>query len=160
LAPSARPAKIRLVDRQNLIQPATLDAFKRLDCEAEIIVADVLGWLESRPIEAGAVMIANLFLHHLDEAELRDLFRLVAASADLFAACEPRRAGLALFGSRLLGLIGCNEVTRHDAVVSVAAGFSGMELSALWPDPARWEMQEEAAGLFSHLFMASRQVRD
>jgi hypothetical protein len=58
--------------------------------------------------------------------------------------------------SRLLWAIGCNSVTRHDAAVSVGAGFAGSELAALWPPaPAgRWNLVEESAGLFSHLFMA------
>ena len=43
-----------------------------------------------------------------------------------FVACEPRRSrARRSLGSRLLGLIGCNDVTRHDAVVSVRAGFRG-----------------------------------
>jgi hypothetical protein len=63
---------------------------------------------------------------------------------------------LALQASRLLGLIGCNEVTRHDAVVSVRAGFVDQELSALWPERTRWHLQEEAAGLFSHCFVAQQ----
>jgi hypothetical protein len=35
---------------------------------------------------------------------------------------------------KLLWLIGCNAVTRHDAAVSMRAGFIRQELSALWPD--------------------------
>jgi len=71
-------------------------------------------------------------------------------------AVEPRRSAPALTCSRLLWAIGCNTVTRHDAVVSVGAGFAGRELAALWPSatPDHWDLAEESAGLFGHLFVA------
>jgi hypothetical protein len=40
-------------------------------------------------------------------------------------------------------------------VLSVRAGFSGRELSALWPK-GDWLLEERHAGLFSHLFTARR----
>jgi len=58
--------------------------------------------------------------------------------------------------SRAVGLIGCNRVTRHDAPASVRAGFTGRELSQLWPEPESWLLEERAAGPFSHLFVAQR----
>jgi hypothetical protein len=65
---------------------------------------------------------------------------------------------VSLAGSHLLGLIGCNDVTRHDAVLSVHAGFRGTELSELWREaqPDGWTLRESAAGPFGHLFSASR----
>ena len=80
----------------------------------------------------------------------------LAPLAPLFVACEPRRGALPLLGSRLLWVIGCNDVTRHDAVLSVEAGFNGRELSALWPEPNRWQLHEHAARLFTHCFVARR----
>jgi hypothetical protein len=74
----------------------------------------------------------------------------------LFVAVEPRRARWPLFCSRLLWAIGCNDVTRHDAVVSVRAGFSRNELSSLWPDKQNWQLTEQSAGAFSHLFIARK----
>jgi hypothetical protein len=56
----------------------------------------------------------------------------------------------------LLWAIGCNAVTRHDATVSVRAGFSGNELSALWPADSGWQLTERRAGFFSHVFVARR----
>ena len=58
-------------------------------------------------------------------------------------------------GCRLMWLIGCNDVTRHDAVVSVRAGFTNRELSALWT-ASGWKLEERAAPPFSHLFVARR----
>jgi hypothetical protein len=45
-------------------------------------------------------------------------------------------------------------VTRHDAVVSVRAGFSGRELSQLWPRAPGWRLDERPQAPFSHLFTA------
>jgi hypothetical protein len=53
-------------------------------------------------------------------------------------------------------MIGCNSVTQHDAPISVRAGFSGDELSALWPDKQNWWLTEQRVGAFSHLFIARR----
>ena len=69
---------------------------------------------------------------------------------------EPRRAAWPLFCCRWLWVIGCNAVTRHDARVSVRAGFSGRELSVLWPDKTNWQLDERHASLFSHLFVARK----
>jgi hypothetical protein len=71
-------------------------------------------------------------------------------------ACEPRRGWLALAGSRLIGVLGVNSVTRTDAVLSVQAGFRGRELTALWPRESGWCLREEASGSFGHCFHATR----
>lgn len=69
---------------------------------------------------------------------------------------EPRRSSWSVFCSRLLWVIGCNDVTRHDAAISVRAGFSGQELSLLWPDKQNWRFTEQRVGAFSHLFIAQK----
>lgn len=112
--------------------------------------ADVFDWLAGNDSD---IIIANLFLHHFDD-ELPRLLQLIAQRCRLFVACEPRRSAPALLAVRLLPLIGCGDVTRHDAIISVHAGFAGQELSAVWP--AGWELQEAPAGLFSHTFVARR----
>jgi hypothetical protein len=144
-----------LVDRQNLVSVETRLALAALDWHVESVTADVLDWLEQSAL-ASDVMFANLFLHHFSDESLSALLCLVAPKTDLFMACEPRRSPLALAASRLIGLIGCNAVTRHDAVLSVHAGFVGRELSALWPRGEQWQLTEWAAGLFSHCFVATR----
>ena len=100
--------------------------------------------------------MATLFLHHFSEAELRRLLEQAARRADVFLACEPRRDVVSLGAARLLGLLGCNDVTRHDARLSVRAGFAGKELSALWPAGGGWRLTERRAGGFSHCFVAER----
>jgi hypothetical protein len=50
-------------------------------------------------------------------------------------------------------------MTRRDPVSSVRAGFRAQELSDLWLDPENWVLDEYAAGLFSHCFLAIRKQR-
>src|SRR5438128_1170401 len=85
-----------------------------------------------------------------------ELLELVSGRTNCFAACEPRRYPVALRASKWVWLLGCNPVTRHDAVASVRAGFDGAELSGFWPGDGGWRLREEAVGLFSHRFVAQR----
>jgi hypothetical protein len=156
LRPPAPGARVLLLDRLRLVNPETEAAFGQTGWHVELIQADVFEWLRragSAPVDA---VVANLFLHHFTDEQLRELFYLTAQRASVLVAVEPRRSSLALRCSRLLWAIGCNAVTRHDAVVSVGAGFAGRELAALWPSaaPGRWSLAEKSAGLFSHLFVA------
>jgi hypothetical protein len=143
-----KPPKVVLVDRQSV--PHAVDGHTRFD------VADVFEWLDDPRGEAFDVIIANLFLHHFADAELRRMLEGVSRRARAFIACEPRRSAVALSGAHLLGLVGCNEVTRHDAVVSVRAGFCGDEIGALWPSGASWSWEERPRGVFCHGFTARR----
>jgi len=157
LAPRWRNAHLVLVDRVNIVTDETIQSFRTLDWTVEVIRADVFDWLEKSARAAGSIM-CNLFLHHFGERELARLLALVSVRADRFVACEPRRSYPVLASSRLLGLIGCNAVTRHDAVTSVRAGFNQNELSMLWPAGPAWLLRERAAGLFSHCFVANRSI--
>jgi len=113
---------------------------------------DVLDFLRESGPRLDAI-VCNLFLHHLDGDLLSDVLALAAERAPLFVACEPRRARIALQASKMLWVLGANEVTRHDAVVSVRAGFTGQELSAIWP-PGNWQLEERVAWPFTHFFSA------
>lgn len=150
----AAPAHVVLVDRQPCVADTTLEAFRHLDWTVDIVAADVCDWAAST--ETVDAMVCNLFLHHLSSRALTTLFETCAAKTSALLACEPARTRLALTASHLLGLIGCNAVTRHDAVASVRAGFAGNELSELWPDRTGWQLGEHGAGVFSHLFTARR----
>ena len=154
IPPGWRDVKAMLLDRQKNVTPATLAAFANLGWRAEAVIADVFDW--SQTSDTGEVVIANLFLHHFEDARLVELLRLISRRSKLFIAIEPQRASWPLFCSRLLWAIRCNEVTRHDAAASVRAGFSGNELSAFWPDKQNWRFAEHRAGAFSHLFIARR----
>ncbi len=145
--------ELTLVDRAPIVTEGTLAAFAELGWKARVAASDALEFIAH---ERQDVIVANLFLHHLDDASLEQLFALVAERSRALAACEPQRSAFALTASRLLWFIGCNDVTRHDAVVSVRAGFRGSELSRLWPRAAGWQLTERAAPPFSHLFIARR----
>ena len=149
-------AEFTLLDRQRLVAPETLDGFSQRGCTADAVEGDVFDWLRHDHAPGFDAMVANLFLHHFEPHRLAELLELVAARTRVFIACEPRRSGVAMLGSRMLGLIGCNDVTRHDAVVSVRAGFRGRELAAMWPRSGSWVLAERARGLFSHTFVARR----
>ncbi|HEX7081480.1 MAG TPA: methyltransferase domain-containing protein [Gammaproteobacteria bacterium] len=147
---------VTLVDRQPVVSDRTRAEFRSLGWDLELVGADALAYLWGASAVRAEVVTANLFLHHLDTAQLERLFALLAGVATLFVACEPRRSAAALAGSRLLWAIGCNDVSRHDAVVSVRAGFSRNELSLLWPGRRGWSLEEREAGPFTHAFVARR----
>lgn len=165
LAPAWPPVELTLLDRQALVDSATIERYAMLGWTAAVTVADVLEWADGAndarllgsAIARWDLIVANLFLHHFEGAQLAVLLGAIAARSDRFFACEPRRAWLALAGSHLLGAIGANAVTREDAVLSVHAGFRGIELTGLWPAQGiEWQVQEYSAGLFSHCFLAER----
>lgn len=145
-----------LVDRRPTVSAATLEAFKAAGWEVDVCESDVFEWLCRPGAQTADATVANLFLHHFREGELAHLLNLAAQQTKRFVACEPRRSRTALAGASLLPLIGCNDVTVHDADVSVRAGFRDRELSALWPPDADWKVTERRAGLFSHAFVAAR----
>ena len=153
---SLKDVEVVLLDQQALVTPETLDKFQRMSWRASVVQADVFEWLKTNGLHEGDVVVTNLFLHHFEEDRLRKMFHLLAKKVGLFVACEPRRSILGLASARLLGLIGCNRVTRHDAVVSVVAGFREQELSRDWPADDAWNLREERAGWVSHLFYAVR----
>lgn len=159
LAPGCRGARATLVDRHRLVSDGIREEFDASGWEIEAAACDVHEWLAGAPRHEGTVMIANLFLHHFEDPPLRALLDQVSTQAALFVACEPRRDRLTLLASRLVGWIGCNDVTRHDAPVSVRAGFTGREISALWPAGGDWRTEEGPSGPFSHYFVASRGTR-
>ena len=145
-----------LLDRRNAVSPETDGAFEAMGWRTEKREADVLDWLARPGSTTYDVLTANLFLHHFREAQLAGILRAAAGTARVFIAVEPHRSGRSLFVSRWLWLIGCSKVTQHDGAVSVRAGFSGRELSRLWPADRSWALQERPAGWCSHLFVAQR----
>lgn len=150
--------QISLVDRQPCVSAETLAEFHALGWPVEVLALDVFEWLAQAQAAPVDVVLANLFVHHFDGERLQQLLEGLARRCRSFVCNEPRRSPIALFGSHLLGLIGCNAITRHDAVLSVHAGFRAGELSALWPRATRpsWQLHEREAGLFGHLFVATQ----
>jgi hypothetical protein len=150
---------VTLLDRLNLVAPQTLDGLRQVGWTPRVVAMDVFDWLAKPDDTRWDIVFANLFMHHFSSVELAHLLGEVAAHARVFLCCEPRRAALPLAGSHLVALLGAGPVTRRDAVSSVRAGFRAQELSNLWPDCRDWVLDEYAAGLFSHCFLAIRKER-
>jgi len=149
---SWRGVQAVIADRQDVVTAQTRTGFAALGWDCTVRRGDVFDAVTE--LDGGTLVTANLFLHHLDEAALRRLFALLAARAMGLVACEPRGGAFALMASHLVFLLGANEVTRHDAVASVRAGFADRELSGLWPKG--WDLKERRGLPFSHLFTARR----
>jgi len=145
-----------VVDRQDLVASETRQGFATLGWTLRVVACDVFEWVDEADAVPYDLSLANLFLHHFADEALRLLLSGVAARSNAFVACEPRRAATALVGSHLVGLLGCNAVSRNDAVLSVRAGFRDAELAAAWPETHSWQIDEYPAGLFSHCFLATR----
>lgn len=142
---------VMVADRQPIVSVETRASFVHLGWRCENLTGDVFATL---PLIKPDIVTANLFLHHLDGPALAQLLELATARAKGFAACEPRRSLLALMGAQLVGVLGANDVTRHDAVASVRAGFRGHEISNLWPRRAGWSLHEQGIPPFTHGFTA------
>jgi hypothetical protein len=142
---------VMIADRRAIVSVETRACFARLGWRCENLTGDAL---ETLPLIKPDIVTANLFLHHLDDAALSQLLGLVARHSKAFVACEPRRSAFALLGARMVFALGANDVTRHDAVASVRAGFAGDELSSLWPPGENWRLSERRVFPFTHLFNA------
>ena len=105
--------------------------------------------------ERGGVLLANLFLHHFEEPELRRLggwcgaFRLLVFN-------EPDRSPLAArFGALCHPLL--HPVTRHDMQVSIRAGFRAGEMAGLLGlEESDWEITEASSLLGARWLVARR----
>lgn len=155
LAPRWPGVELTLLDRADLVTPERRAAFAELGWRVKAVTADIFDWFRAAGDARFDAVTANLFLHHFPDADLARLFSALKPIAPTFVAAEPRRTGFAHMASRLLWAVGAGEVTRHDAPASVRAGFRGSELSALWPAKSD-RLHERRAGLFTHVFAASR----
>jgi SAM-dependent methyltransferase len=151
LAPHWPMVEVTIVDRRPSVAAVTRESLQALGWRCRIVAGDALDVLQELDAD---IFTANLFLHHFTDAALARLLALAARNTRALVACEPRRGLSALAAARLLFLLGCNDVTRHDAVASVRAGFSDGELSRLWPDPGNWHLREYRGLPFSHVFTA------
>jgi SAM-dependent methyltransferase len=148
-------AQVDLLDRQAIVDDETIAAYAAAGWRARTIVADVLDWARADG-ERWDVVVANLFLHHFEGDALARVLAGAARRADALVACEPRRSRFALAASHLIFFLGANDVTRHDGVLSVRAGFVGDDLARAWPRGADgWRLDEYEDGAFTHCFCAA-----
>ena len=155
--PKWRGVALTVLDRHDLISAETRDAYDQLGFELTVLRADACEWAMEEHSQHYDLCVTTLFLHHFDAEPLGAIMAAIAAHSDAFVACEPRRNTFAWLGSRLIGVLGANAVTRGDAVKSVEAGFADQELSAHWPNSRTdWWCHEYAAPPFTHCFTAVR----
>ena len=86
ISPHWPAVHVTLLDLQKNVSAKTLAAFANLGWRAEAVVADVFNWPK---IEA-EIVIANLFLHHFEDARLAELLQKISRHAKLFIAVEPQ----------------------------------------------------------------------
>jgi len=143
-----------LLDQQALVTEQCIAQFAALGWNATVVQSDVFEWSASANPGRFDAVTANLFLHHFQNEDLARLLTSMAGMAPVFLATEPLRTPFPLLASRMLRVIGANDVTRHDAPASVRAGFAGRELSELWPAREGAVLVEGRRGLFTHAFAA------
>lgn len=104
------------------------------------------------------IVVANLFLHHLEAEALQAIGRQLDRHARLILVSEPRCARRSLLLFRLLcPLMRAHAVTRHDGRVSIEAGFRGGELPRLLGlEPDRWQWSVTETGLAGYRLKAER----
>jgi SAM-dependent methyltransferase len=109
-----------------------------------------------------SVIVANLVLHHFTSAALAGLGARLDKGPRLICACEPARLRRhqTLF-ALLAPFLGVNSVTRHDARVSIAAGFRGDELSReLGLRSPDWSVTDSEGPFGSHRMVAIKRPTD
>lgn len=103
------------------------------------------GDLLREPLPDSEVLVANLFLHHLQNDALSELGRRLPAAARVFIAVEPARRRLHTFsGSLLCRVARLHPITRHDLPVSVRAGFRAGELPGRLGLGADWRVLHDS----------------
>ncbi|MEO6081267.1 MAG: methyltransferase domain-containing protein [Steroidobacteraceae bacterium] len=157
LQPRWQHVSLTVLDNQDVVRAETSAAYRSLGWDLQLVRQDALQWAVQPDSPHYDLCITNLFLHHFDGAALQSLLRATARHCDALIACEPRRSTLAMLGSKAIGLLGTNSITRQDAVTSVIAGFTGRELTRNWPaDLQGWSCEEYSAFPFVHCFTAAR----
>jgi len=103
--------------------------------------------MKSDCFDSETVVIANLFIHHLDDKDLFNLGEKISDCRTIIMA-EPHR----YWFSKLLGYLlfpFINHVTRHDMIVSIDAGFRFGELAGLIDVDWHWDERAALGGIRS-----------
>jgi len=89
------------------------------------------------------LLLGNMILHHFTREELQQLGRAIQTGPRLLLVQEPLRSLPHLVACRLFAFL-MSRVTRHDAPVSIRAGFRGPELpELLCLDRLEWHVKLE-----------------
>jgi len=118
-------------------QVVAIDLLDKPKHVSEEIVWEKGDVLESDAFTSDAIVVANLFIHHLDAGELYTLGERLRPCQALIIA-EPHRYWLSkCLGYLLFPVV--NHVTRHDMMVSITAGFRFGELDGFLGMDRYWE---------------------
>src|SRR5262249_9042091 len=79
LGPSWKGTKGTMLDRQAATDNAAVQVLHKNGWDTKTIQRDVFEWAAAQDGEMFDAIIANLFIHHFSEPELRTLFRGIAA---------------------------------------------------------------------------------
>ena len=103
-------------------------------------------------------VIGNLIFHQFKDAELAALGGKLRQAARVIIACEPERRRFSQIAvAAFAPLLGINHVTRHDAHVSMTAGFCGEELPRLLGlDDGAWQFSCRSTLLGANRMVAVR----
>lgn len=99
-------------------------------------------FLKNLQQDSSPIVVGSLILHHFEEQALRQLGQLLEEREVLIFA-EPWRVWPALVEGALLFPV-INEVTRHDMIVSIKAGFRKGELAEALGLQEGWQWQEQS----------------
>ena len=103
------------------------------------------------------IILANLVLHQFEDHELQQLGQAIGKRARLILISEPARRKLHLLQVKLATILGTSYVTKHDARVSIEAGFINDELPRLLGlDLKHWECNCEVGFLGQYRMIAVR----
>jgi hypothetical protein len=159
LAPRWSHIRVVLVDQTGNVSPETQAEFAALGWQVEMVRASVAEFCSQMRSDRVDAITANLFLHHLSDESLRELFSHAAPRTDLFVTCELQRTAFVREIGRMQWIIGAGEVACHDGVISARAAFREKEISALWPDHRGWRLFEYPKGPMTHVFVAERRTQ-
>ena len=98
-------------------------------------------------------LIANLFLHHFEVPALVELGQIIDRRFSRVIVSEPARYSIFRALSYLLFPF-INDVTRHDTLVSIGAGFRPGELGVALGLSSSWQCRESVTAFGAYRFEA------
>jgi hypothetical protein len=120
---------------------------------------DLFAFFESKTsFQKQEGLLANLFLHHFEEDSLRELGAHLNEHFSCLVISEPARFSIFKFLS-LVFFPFVNEVTKHDMVVSIGAGFRQGELPKALGLSRDWKIHETVSLLGAYRMTAWRQQK-
>ena len=108
--------------------------------------------------EVADTLLANLILHHFEDAALSELgARIQDSPIQSMLVSEPCRRQLHKYQLAAGRLIGFNHVTPHDGDVSIEAGFVGDELpNLLGLNATHWDIKTATSWMGCYRMVATR----